>query len=175
MGSWPLSAVAREVQNENNATAGSHEGDCRFEFMTTVIRKELNESLGACVVGAARRAAAMVEVHVSTWTLLSTNRVPWPVPARSETLPVQLRSLSFTLTTKLSMRRRDEHVRCVRRNMFLYYRRAGTVQKAYNVAQSADAVIVQYIHVQFIHAWSWKLCNPLDGRHPHLDLPSLPR
>jgi hypothetical protein len=79
MGSWPLNAVARE---ENNATAESHD-DCGFDIMARMVGRRLWESLGTCILGAARKAAAAVEVHVSTWTLLSTARGPsWPVPAR---------------------------------------------------------------------------------------------
>jgi hypothetical protein len=37
MGSWPLSAVAREVKKESNTTAGSHDDGCRFEIMARKI------------------------------------------------------------------------------------------------------------------------------------------
>ena len=84
MGSCPLNAAAKD---ENNAMTGSHDGDFRCNIMAIMIYRRLKESLSACVVGAARKAAATVEVHVSTWTLLSTDRGPWPVPARGKDTP----------------------------------------------------------------------------------------
>lgn len=34
MGSWPLNAAAKD---ENNATTGSHDGDCLFDIMTNIV------------------------------------------------------------------------------------------------------------------------------------------
>lgn len=82
MGSWPVNAVARDVKKESNATVGSHADGCRFEIMARILRGEANRSLSACKPGTAREAAATVEVHVSTWTMLGTRiEVPGLCPS----------------------------------------------------------------------------------------------
>lgn len=46
------------------------------------LRGEANRSLSACKPGTAREAAATVEVHVSTWTMLGTRiEVPGLCPS----------------------------------------------------------------------------------------------